>query len=44
MVTHDRELASRVTRTVRIADGRIVNGEEPAALSWEVLGAELAGG
>ncbi len=25
MTTHDRELASRVTRTVRISDGRIVN-------------------
>ena len=25
MTTHDRELASRVTRTLRIADGRIVN-------------------
>ncbi len=42
MVTHDRELASRVTRTVRIADGRIVNGGAPATLPWEVPGAELA--
>ena len=25
MTTHDRELASRVNRTVRISDGRIVN-------------------
>ena len=25
MTTHDRELASRVTRTVRLSDGRIVN-------------------
>ena len=43
MVTHDRELASRVTRTVRIADGRIVAGSSPAAVatgkrSWEVRG------
>ena len=27
MTTHDRELASRVSRTVRISDGRIVNWE-----------------
>jgi putative ABC transport system ATP-binding protein len=28
MVTHDRDLARRVSRTVYIADGRIVNGED----------------
>jgi putative ABC transport system ATP-binding protein len=26
MVTHDMDLASRVTRTVHLADGEIVNG------------------
>jgi putative ABC transport system ATP-binding protein len=49
MVSHDRELASRVTRTVRIADGRIVpdprlNRDATGPLPWEVLRAELAQG
>jgi ABC-type lipoprotein export system ATPase subunit len=30
MVTHDRDLARRVSRTVWIADGRIVTGERGA--------------
>lgn len=30
MTTHDRDLASRVTRTVRIADGRIVDQDDEA--------------
>jgi putative ABC transport system ATP-binding protein len=47
MVTHDRELASRVTRTVRIADGRIVTAGstqsyELGAWPREAPGAELA--
>jgi len=42
MVTHDRELASRVTRTVRIADGRIVDHAQsgnvgPGTRPWEAL-------
>jgi putative ABC transport system ATP-binding protein len=32
MVTHDRELASRVTRVVRIADGRIMDEERLRAV------------
>ena len=54
MVTHDRELASRTTRTVRIADGRLVTGTGPegnptagsGAGVWtqEVAGAEMAAG
>jgi len=34
MVTHDRDLAQRATRTIRLADGRIVDGgEKPKASS-----------
>ncbi|MEZ4657586.1 MAG: ABC transporter ATP-binding protein [Caldilineaceae bacterium] len=32
MVTHDRELAGRVSRTITIADGRIVDGEQEEAV------------
>ncbi|MCB0093400.1 MAG: hypothetical protein KDE54_36170, partial [Caldilineaceae bacterium] len=32
MVTHDRELASRVSRTITIADGRIADGEQEQAV------------
>jgi ABC-type lipoprotein export system ATPase subunit len=47
MVSHDRELASRVRRVVRIADGRIVDdgqlkGDAAWRTSWEVLGADMA--
>jgi ABC-type lipoprotein export system ATPase subunit len=43
MVTHDRDLASRLVRTLRIADGAIVgDGRLPGREQWEGRYAELA--
>jgi putative ABC transport system ATP-binding protein len=36
MVTHDRDLALRVPRVLRIADGAIVQDRVQGAASWEV--------
>jgi putative ABC transport system ATP-binding protein len=36
MVTHDRDVASRVTRTIRIADGEIVDDGFQYLRDWEV--------
>jgi ABC-type lipoprotein export system ATPase subunit len=35
MVTHDRELASRVSRTVHLADGEIVDEAHRTRVGWE---------
>ena len=36
MVTHDRDLASRVPRVLRIADGAIVQDRIQKTPGWEV--------
>ncbi len=36
MVTHDRDLASRVSRTVHLADGQVVDGRVQEEVDWEV--------
>ncbi|MBN1993831.1 MAG: ABC transporter ATP-binding protein [Anaerolineae bacterium] len=41
MVTHDVDLAKRATRTVLLADGRIVNGKVSAS-EWQALGSDMA--
>jgi putative ABC transport system ATP-binding protein len=35
MVTHDKDLVSRVTRTVHLADGEIVDGGSHTHAGWE---------